>query len=91
MAPLPAPLQPPPVAAMVQLRGTPLSGGRFEGGTIQPLERASGGDTPVLSFRTARGPVRLLLDTGASSSLITPALADRLPEPRALSGPTTEL
>ena len=78
MAPLPAPLQPPPVAAMVQLRGTPLSGGRFEGGTIQPLERASGGDTPVLSFRTARGPVRLLLDTGASSSLITPALADRL-------------
>jgi hypothetical protein len=63
---------------MVQLRGTPLSGGRLEGGTTQPLERASGGDTPVLSFRTALGPVRLLLDTGASSSLITPALAARL-------------
>ncbi|MFN5221704.1 MAG: hypothetical protein ACK5FE_12485, partial [Cyanobacteriota bacterium] len=79
MAPLPAPLpaSPPapplplavPGAAMVQLRGTPLSGGRLEGGTTQPLERASGGDTPVLSFRTALGPVRLLLDTGASSSL----------------------
>jgi len=51
-----------------------------------PLERAAGGDTPVLSFRVVAvasgaadpGPVRLLLDTGASATMITPGLAARL-------------
>lgn len=43
------------------------------------LERATGGDTPVLRFRTDRGAVvGFLVDTGASSSLITPAAAGRL-------------
>ncbi|MFM7362794.1 MAG: retropepsin-like aspartic protease [Cyanobium sp.] len=65
-------------AALIQLKGTPLSGGRIRGGALLPLERAAGGDTPVLSFRSGRGGVRLLLDTGASSTMVTPELAQRL-------------
>lgn len=39
------------------------------------LERAKDGDTPVLRFRTERGAlVAFLVDTGAFSTLITPAL-----------------
>jgi predicted aspartyl protease len=69
---------PPPLAALIQLEGAPLAGGRGSGGAQLPLERAAGGDTPVLPFRSATGPVRLLLDTGASSTMVTPALAGRL-------------
>jgi len=68
----------PLVAALIQLGGQPLAGGSVSGGVRLPLERAAGGDTPVLTFRSAEGTVRLLLDTGASSSMVTPALAARL-------------
>lgn len=68
----------PLLAALIQLGGNPLDGGRVSGGARVPLERASGGDTPVLTFRSPAGVVRLLLDTGASSSMVTPALAARL-------------
>jgi hypothetical protein len=66
------------LTAVVQLEGGPLPGGRHRGGARIPLERAVGGDTPVLPFQSAAGPVRLLLDTGASSTMVTPALARRL-------------
>lgn len=75
----------PSLAALIQRQGRPLAGGRVEGGGVTvPLERAAGGDTPVLSFRAtlpgagAARSVRLLLDTGASATMITPALAERL-------------
>jgi hypothetical protein len=68
-------------AALIQLRGGPLGGGRVRGGATVPLERAPGGHTPVLTFRTLRGEVRLLVDTGASSSMVTPGLATRLSLP----------
>lgn len=83
----PVPADPNPLAALIQLKGEPLSGGRALGQAQRPLERAAGGDTPVLSFRTAMSPgrgagggasVRLLLDTGASSTMVTPELAARL-------------
>ena len=66
------------VAALIQVRGQPLSGGRASGGVVTPLERAAGGDTPVLTLRARRGTVRLLLDSGASSTMVTPQLAARL-------------
>jgi hypothetical protein len=76
----------PLLAALIQLGGQPLDGGSVSGvgsgggsgGVRMPLERASGGDTPVLTFRSPGGTVHLLLDTGASSSMVTPALAERL-------------
>jgi hypothetical protein len=75
----PAPVAAPaPAAALIQLRGEPLAGGRISGSASVPLERAAAGDTPVLTLASARGPVRLLLDTGASSSMVTPATAGRL-------------
>ena len=65
--------------ALIQTRGTPLRAGVIRGGSQVALERAEGGDTPVLSFRSPRGAVvRLLLDTGAAASLVTPALVQRL-------------
>ena len=36
------------LAALIQVRGAPLNGGLAEGSASLPLERASGGDTPVL-------------------------------------------
>lgn len=66
------------LAALIQLNGDTLSGGEVSGSARLPLERASGGDTPVLRFSSSAGPVRLLLDTGASSSMVTPALLHRL-------------
>ena len=70
-------------AALIQTRGTPLRAGGIRGGSQVALERAEGGDTPVLSFRSPRGAVvRLLLDTGAAASLVTPALVQRLGLPR---------
>jgi len=64
--------------ALIQERGTPLPSGRVTGGTQVPLERAEGGDTPVLTFHSDRGSVRLLLDTGAASAMVSPALVRRL-------------
>jgi hypothetical protein len=69
--------------ALIQTRGTPLRAGVMRGGSQVALERAEGGDTPVLSFRSPRGKVvRLLLDTGAAASLVTPELVQRLGLPR---------
>lgn len=65
-------------AALLQLKGDPLAGGVPSGGSTVPLERATGGDTPVLTLSTDRGRLRLLLDTGASSSMVTPEAARRL-------------
>lgn len=68
-----------PVArALIQERGTTLASGRASGGMQAPLERASGGDTPVLTFNSDQGPVRLLLDTGAASAMVSPSLVRRL-------------
>jgi hypothetical protein len=91
MTPLPLPPPPPPpltaaplpgaradLAALIQLRGAPLAGGEVSGSVTLPLQRAAGGDSPVLPFISEGGPVRLLLDTGASSTMVTPELAGRL-------------
>lgn len=64
--------------ALIQERGIPLPPGRVTGGGHVPLERVEGGDTPVLTFSSDRGPVRLLLDTGAASAMVTPTLVRRL-------------
>jgi len=77
------------LTALVQLAGSLLTGGVPQGSATLPLERAEGGDTPVLRFETlapARGSAdnggigqtRLLLDTGASTTMVSPALAARL-------------
>ena len=73
-----APMSAQSLAALIQVQGQPLAGGRVSGNAVVPLERARGGDTPVLTFTTDRGPVRLLLDTGATSSMVRPELAARL-------------
>jgi predicted aspartyl protease len=65
-------------AALIQVRGEPLAGGRLRGRASVPLEKAHGGDTPVLTFRSGAATVRLLLDTGAASALVRPELAQRL-------------
>ena len=84
LAPPPAAPRQPSAAALIQRHGPPPAGGRASGGVSRPLERASDGDTPVLTFKVAAGssadgaPVRLLLDTGASASMVTPALVQRL-------------
>ena len=75
-----------PAHALIQLAGQPLSGGRSWGSASLPLERAEGGHTPVLDFQVsgtgaAAGQgarIRLLLDTGATSTMVTPELAERL-------------
>jgi hypothetical protein len=64
--------------ALIQTRGPSLRAGLALGDSQVPLERAEGGDTPVLSFRSPQGPVRLLLDTGAASTMVTSAVAQRL-------------
>ena len=79
----PALARPVALGALIQLAGRPLSGGTLQGEARLPLERAAGGDTPVLEFQvlgaaSGNGPLRLLLDTGASSTMVTPALAQRL-------------
>jgi len=73
-----APVSAQGLGALIQVQGQPLAGGRVSGSAVVPLERARGGDTPVLTFATDRGPVRLLLDTGATSSMVRPELAARL-------------
>ena len=64
--------------ALIQTRGTPLQAGVMKGGGQVALERAEGGDTPILTFTSPRGPVRLLIDTGAAASMVTLALVQRL-------------
>lgn len=64
--------------ALIQTRGTPLRAGVTRGGSQGALERAQGGDTPVLTAHTSRGAVRLLLDTGAATTMVTDALVERL-------------
>lgn len=76
-------------AALIQLGGPPLAPGRSSGQAGVPLERASGGDTPVLSLQSSGGPVRLLLDTGASTTLVTPELVRRLALQSRLVDPRT--
>lgn len=66
------------LAALIQVRGQPLQGGTAAGSATLPLERAVGGDTPVLALGSARGRLRLLLDTGATSTMVTPELVQRL-------------
>jgi hypothetical protein len=71
------------VGALIQVQGTPLRAGRLQGSAVVPLDRADGGDTPILSFLTAGEgssgeAVRFLVDTGASSTLVSPALVRRL-------------
>ncbi|MCP9926606.1 retropepsin-like aspartic protease [Cyanobium sp. CH-040] len=70
-------------AALIQVKGAPLRAGLLQGSASAPLVRAAGGDTPVLSFRTSgpgssAEPVRFLVDTGASNTLVSPALVRRL-------------
>ena len=66
-------------AALIQLSGPALQPGTMAGSALVPLERAPGGDTPVLTFVVAGGTrVRLLVDTGASTTLVSPALPERL-------------
>ena len=80
------------VSALIQLKGSPLSGGTLSGSATLQLEKAKGGDTPVLNLSAPGGKVRLLLDTGASSTMVTPALATRLGLPsQALSSREIEL
>ncbi len=64
--------------ALIQTRGQPLRAGVMSGDGVVALERAEGGDTPILPFATPRGSLRLLLDTGAATSMVTPAVAERL-------------
>lgn len=64
--------------ALIQERGRPLHAGYLTGSSHATLERAAGGDTPVMTFLSDRGPVRLLLDTGASAAMVTPSLVQRL-------------
>jgi predicted aspartyl protease len=73
-----APVSAQSLTALIQVQGQPLAGGRVSGSAVVPLERARGGDTPVLTFATDLGPVSLLLDTGATSSMVRPELAARL-------------
>jgi predicted aspartyl protease len=73
-----APVSAQSLAALIQVQGQPLAGGRVSGSAVVPLEKARGGDTPVLTFSSDLGPVRLLLDTGATSSMVRPELAVRM-------------
>ncbi len=75
---MPPPLLLALVAALIQLKGELLAGGTLRGSASIRLERASGGDTPVLTLASPGGVVRLLLDSGASSTMVTPELAQRL-------------
>lgn len=66
------------LAALIQLSGPALQPGLLRGSATMPLERATDGDTPVLSFRSGGQSLRFLVDTGASSTLVSPALVQRL-------------
>lgn len=66
-------------AALVQLEGMQLPHPLVRGATEVSYERPADGDTPIVGLTTPDGTVvRLLLDSGASVSLVTEALARRL-------------
>lgn len=65
--------------ALVQLEGMRLPEPRVRGTADVPYERPADGDTPIVSLTTPDGTVlRLLLDSGASVSLVTDRLVQRL-------------
>ncbi|MFM7229630.1 MAG: aspartyl protease family protein [Cyanobacteriota bacterium] len=66
-------------AALVQLEGMRLPEPRVRGAANVPYDRPADGDTPIVSLTTPDGAVlRLLLDSGASVSLVTERLVQRL-------------
>ena len=67
------------MAALVQLGGAPPPQPVMEGSGRSAYAIPSDGDTPILQFRTSSGDsVRLLIDTGASRSMVSQALIARL-------------
>lgn len=69
----------PAPAALVQLEGMRLPEPRVRGSADVPYDRPADGDTPIVSLTTPDGTVlRLLLDSGASVSLVTDQLVRRL-------------
>ena len=66
-------------AALVQLEGLRLPEPRLRGAADVPYERPADGDTPIVTLTASDGTVlRLLLDSGASVSLVTEGLVRRL-------------
>ena len=60
------------LAALVQLEGAPPPRPLMEGSSRAAYAIPSDGDTPILQFQTSTGdPVRLLIDTGASRSMVS--------------------
>lgn len=77
-------------AALVQLEGIQLPEPLVRGSTDVSYERPSDGDTPIVRLTTPDGTeVKLLLDSGASVSLITEQLARQLGLPVAEVPPGT--
>ena len=67
------------LAALVQLQGAPPPQPVMEGSSRTVYTTPSDGDTPVLLLKTGGGlPVRLLIDTGASRSMVSQELVQRL-------------
>lgn len=67
------------LAALVQLQGEEPKSPRFQGAADVPYQIPGDGLTPIVQLRTASGEqLRLLIDTGASRSMVSQALADRL-------------
>ena len=67
------------LAALVQLQGAPPPQPVMEGSSRTVYTTPSDGDTPVLLLKTSGGlPVRLLIDTGASRSMVSQAFVQRL-------------
>ena len=70
------------LAALVQLGGAPPPQPVMEGSGRSAYAIPSDGDTPILQFQTSTGDsVRLLIDTGASRSMVSRALIARLQLP----------
>ena len=70
------------LAALVQLQGAPPPQPVIEGASRAAYTTPSDGDTPILLLKTSAGaPVRLLIDTGASRSMVSQALIQRLQLP----------
>ena len=67
------------LAALVQLEGAPPPRPLMEGSSRAAYAIPSDGDTPILQLQTSTCvPVRLLIDTGASRSMVSQALIARL-------------
>jgi len=70
------------LAALVQLQGAPPPQPVVEGSSRSAYTTPSDGDTPILLLKTSTGaPIRLLIDTGASRSMVSQALIERLKLP----------